>query len=258
MKKLVSYNVNGLRANIKKGLLPWLSGQDPTIFCLQEIKLDDPQLVEPLFADLGYHCFWFPAAKKGYSGVGLLSKEAPKSVKLGLDIPEYDQEGRVLQAEFEEFTLLACYFPSGSSSEDRQAFKMKFLADFYVFTQKLRDEGRKLIICGDVNICHRAIDIHNPISNAKSSGFLPEEREWVSSFLDLGFIDAYRSLHPQEAHQYTWWTYRAGAKAKNLGWRIDYFFLSVDLLPQLVSAEHHPDVLMSDHCPISITLHDLR
>lgn len=255
--KLVSYNVNGIRANLKKGLLPWLEGQDPTIFCLQEIKLDDPQVVEPVFTALGYHCFWFPAVKKGYSGVGILSKVKPTSVTLGMDLPVYDQEGRVLKADFEDFTLLSCYFPSGSSGEDRQAFKMKFLDDFFVFTKKLQATGKPLIICGDVNICHQAIDIHNPISNAKSSGFLPEERAWLSSFLSLGLVDAFRYLHPSEAHQYTWWTYRAGAKGKNLGWRIDYFFITPDLVPRLANALHHPEVLMSDHCPISIELHDL-
>lgn len=255
--KIVSYNVNGIRANIKKGLLPWLAEQDPSIICLQEIKLDDPQLVEPQFRSMGYHCYWFPAVKKGYSGVGLLSKLAPKSITLGMEIPEYDGEGRVLRAEFDDFTLLSCYFPSGSSGDARQAFKMKFLEDFTVFIEKIQNEGKKLIICGDVNICHQSIDIHNPISNAKSSGFLPEERAWVSTFLGVGFIDAFRHLHPEEAHQYTWWTYRAGAKSKNLGWRIDYFFLSSDLLPRLASCQHHPDVLMSDHCPISIVLHDL-
>lgn len=255
--KLISYNVNGIRANLKKGLLPWLEGQGPDIFCLQEIKLDDPQLVEPVFAALGYHCYWFPAEKKGYSGVGLLSKSEPTAVTLGMDHLDYDAEGRVIRADFQDFTLLSCYFPSGSSSEARQAFKMKFLEDFRVFIQVLQRDGRDLIVCGDVNICHQAIDIHNPISNAKSSGFLPEERAWVSSFLALGFVDTFRYLHPEEAHQYTWWTYRAGAKGKNLGWRIDYFFVSPGLLPRLSQAQHHPDVLMSDHCPISIELRDL-
>lgn len=255
--KIVSYNVNGIRANIKKGLMAWLEVHQPDILCLQEIKLDDTQQVEPLFTALGYHCYWYPAEKKGYSGVGLLTKYAPKEITYGMGQLEYDQEGRVLQARFEHFTLLSCYFPSGSSSEDRQAFKMKFLADFYVFTQQKLQENTSLIICGDVNICHHPIDIHNPISNAKSSGFLPEERAWVTDFLSLGVMDAFRQLHPNEPHQYTWWTYRAGAKAKNLGWRIDYFFVTPDLMQKVSAANHYPEVLMSDHCPISIDLSDL-
>lgn len=255
--KIVSYNVNGIRANLKKGLLSWLEVHEPDIVCLQEIKLDDTQQVESLFTAFGYYCSWFPAEKKGYSGVALLSKIKPLYVKKGMGKAEYDQEGRVLEAQFETFTLMSCYFPSGSSSEDRQAFKMKFLEDFYVFIQNKLTEVQSLIICGDVNICHQAIDIHNPVSNTKSSGFLPEERAWVSSFLELGFVDAFRHFHPNTPHQYTWWTYRAGAKAKNLGWRIDYFFVSPSLVPTLSSANLYPEVLMSDHCPLSIELSDL-
>ena len=251
--RIVSYNVNGIRSNIKKGLLDWLAIQNPDIVCVQEIKLSETELVEKSFQELGYQCFWFSAAKKGYSGVAIFSKISPESVTLGMNIPIYDVEGRIIRINFPGFSVLSCYFPSGSSSTDRQEFKMKFLSDFYVFVENLKKDVDNLIIVGDVNICHEAIDIHNPKANAKSSGFLPEERKWVTDFLCLGFVDSFRFFN-QEPHNYTWWTYRAGAKSKNLGWRIDYIFVSSSLSSRLRSASIYPEVLMSDHCPISIDI----
>lgn len=251
--RIVSYNVNGIRANIKKGLLEWLSTHEPDVVCVQEIKLSETELVEPSLQALGYQCFWFPALKKGYSGVAILSKFTPNSIVLGMDNPMYDEEGRVIRINFTHFSILSCYFPSGSSSIERQDFKMKFLDSFFVFVEKLKQNVDNLIITGDFNICHQAIDIHNPISNAKSSGFLPEERAWVSKFLESGFIDSFRFFN-QAPHQYTWWTYRAGAKSKNLGWRIDYILVSASLKTRLQSASIFPEALMSDHCPISIEI----
>lgn len=251
--RIVSYNVNGIRSNIKKGLLDWLAIQNPDIVCVQEIKLSETDLVENSFQELGYQCFWFSAVKKGYSGVAIFSKISPESVTLGMNIPIYDEEGRIIRINFPGFSVLSCYFPSGSSSTDRQEFKMKFLSDFYVFVENLKQNVDNLIIVGDINICHEAIDIHNPKTNANSSGFLPEERKWITDFLHLGFIDSFRFFN-QEPHNYTWWTYRAGAKSKNLGWRIDYIFVSSSLSSRLRSASIYPEVLMSDHCPISIDL----
>lgn len=251
--KIISYNVNGIRSAINKGLLNWLKISNPDILCLQEIKLSETELVSPFFEELGYHCFWYPAQKRGYSGVALLSKTKPKHIQYGNGNPLVDNEGRMLRADFEDFSILSMYFPSGSSGDERQTVKMHFLEDFLVYVNNLRQELSNLVICGDVNICHREIDIHNPKSNANSSGFLPEEREWVGKFLDTGFVDTFRHFN-QEPHHYTWWSYRAGAKQKNLGWRIDYHFVTENLKEKLISAAIHPDQLMSDHCPIELVL----
>lgn len=251
--KIISYNVNGIRSAINKGLLNWLKISNPDILCLQEIKLSETELVSPFFEELGYHCFWYPAQKRGYSGVALLSKTKPKHIQYGNGNPLVDNEGRMLRADFEDFSILSMYFPSGSSGDERQTVKMHFLEDFLVYVNSLRQELSNLVICGDVNICHREIDIHNPKSNANSSGFLPEEREWVGKFLDTGFVDTFRHFN-QEPHHYTWWSYRAGAKQKNLGWRIDYHFVTENLKEKLISAAIHPDQLMSDHCPIELVL----
>lgn len=251
--KIISYNVNGIRSAINKGLLNWLKISNPDILCLQEIKLSETELVSPFFEELGYHCFWYPAQKRGYSGVALLSKTKPKHIQYGNGNPLVDNEGRMLRADFEDFSILSMYFPSGSSGDERQTVKMHFLEDFLVYVNNLRQELSNLVICGDVNICHREIDIHNPKSNANSSGFLPEEREWVGKFLDTGFVDTFRHFN-QEPHHYTWWSYRAGAKQKNLGWRIDYHFVTENLKEKLISAAIHPDQLISDHCPIELVL----
>ncbi len=252
--KIISYNVNGIRAAINKGLLTWLKTSNPDYLCLQEIKLHETSLVAPYFEDLGYHCYWYPAQKKGYSGVAILSKEKPQYVEYGIGHELFDAEGRVTRADFQNFSLISAYFPSGSSGDERQQIKMDFLSVFANYVAELKPQFPHLIISGDVNICHQAIDIHNPKSNANSSGFLPEEREWLGSFLDLGFIDTFRFFH-QDPHQYTWWSYRAGAKQKNLGWRIDYHFADCSLQSLIHSASIHPDQVMSDHCPIELCLH---
>ncbi len=251
--KIISYNVNGVRSAINKGLISWLKSTNPDILCLQEIKLSETELVTPLFEELGYFCYWYPALKRGYSGVAILSKQKPSNVHYGIGKSLFDDEGRILRADFEDFSILSMYFPSGSSGDERQELKMKFLDDFYVYIQELRKKIPNLIISGDVNICHREIDIHNPKGNANSSGFLPEERAWVGRFLDNGYIDSFRHLN-HEPHHYTWWSYRAGAKQKNLGWRIDYHFISNSLLSRLSNVFIHSDQVMSDHCPIEIFL----
>ncbi len=251
--KIISYNVNGIRSAINKGLINWLKTSNPDILCLQEIKLSETELVSPLFEELGYHCYWYPAQKRGYSGVAILSKTKPNNVQYGIGNSLFDAEGRILRADFDTFSILNMYFPSGSSGDERQGLKMTFLDDFLVYVQELQKELPNLIISGDVNICHREIDIHNPKGNANSSGFLPEERTWVGKFLDTGYVDTFRHFN-QEPHHYTWWSYRAGAKQKNLGWRIDYHFATESLKNRLASAAIHPDQLMSDHCPIELNL----
>lgn len=252
--KIISYNVNGVRAAINKGLIAWLNISQPDILCLQEIKLSETELVSPQFEALGYHCFWYPAQKRGYSGVAILSKIKPNNIVYGINNELFDFEGRVIRADFDNFSILSTYFPSGSSGDERQNIKMKFLDEFFVYIETLQKQIPNLIISGDVNICHREIDIHNPKGNANSSGFLPDERAWVGKFLDNGYIDSFRYFN-QEPHHYSWWSYRAGARQKNLGWRIDYHFVTQYLKESLKSATIHPEQMMSDHCPIELCLH---
>jgi exodeoxyribonuclease III len=235
--KIITYNVNGIRAALNKGFAGWLQEINPDVVCLQEVKADLEQIDQTIFNDLGYEIYWHAAEKKGYSG--------------GLDV--YDREGRILRADFNQFSLMSAYFPSGSSGEERQAFKMKFLADFQPYISEIKKQKPNLIVSGDYNICHKAIDIHNPKSNAKSSGFLPEEREWMDQFVDLGFVDSFRTLNA-EPHHYTWWSLRFGARAKNMGWRIDYQMITEPLKPFLKKTSIIPTAYHSDHCPVLIEL----
>lgn len=251
--KLISFNVNGIRSALNKGFKEWFIEQNPDILCLQEIKLSETELVEPLFTALGYHCYWHPAKKRGYSGVAILSKVAPEQVSFGMDIEKYDQEGRVIVADYQHFSIICAYFPSGTTGDERQSVKISFLEDFYHFIDAKLKHTDKLIICGDVNICHTEIDIHNPKSNARTSGFLPEERAWVSRFLNIGMVDTFRHFN-KDPHHYSWWSYRAAARQKNLGWRIDYFFSSTQMTDLLADAKIHSEVIMSDHCPVSLHL----
>jgi exodeoxyribonuclease-3 len=249
--KITTFNVNGIRSAINKGFLDWLKIENPDIICLQEIKLSETELVEPYFKELGYHCSWYPAQKKGYSGVGLLSKEKPQELTYGIGVEEYDTEGRAVLASFDHFKVLSAYFPSGTTGDIRQDIKMRFLDDIYDYIHKINNSEKPVLICGDVNICHREIDIHNPKSNANSSGFLPAERAWVGKFIDSGFIDCFRHK-VADPHQYTWWSYRAGARQKNMGWRIDYIFACHKLESKIMNAQIHSDVFMSDHCPVTV------
>ncbi len=251
--KLYSFNVNGIRSALNKGLLSWIQQENPDILCLQEIKLSETELVEPLFSGLGYCCFWYPAQKKGYSGVAILSRKQPKVVEYGMNIELFDSEGRVISAQFDDFRLINAYFPSGTTGDIRQNVKMEFLKEMQQFMLSQKTKYGPVLLCGDVNICHQEIDIHNPAGNKNSSGFLPEEREWVSQFLHSGFLDTFRIFNDLP-HHYSWWSYRAGARGNNKGWRIDYFFASPDMRERLADAKIHPDVIMSDHCPVSLTL----
>jgi exodeoxyribonuclease III len=250
---IVSYNVNGIRSAITKGFLQWLEEESPDIVCIQETKAQPEQLPLFEFEALGYQSFWHSAQKKGYSGVAILTRIQPDKVIFGMDVPAYDNEGRVLRADYGDISVISAYHPSGSSGDHRQAFKMKWLQDFLVYIKKLREHRPNLIISGDYNICHRPIDIHDPLRNANASGFLPEEREWISRFIDSGFIDSFRYFN-KSPHQYTWWSYRANARQKNLGWRIDYNMVSQALENKLEAAGIMPEVVHSDHCPAWVKL----
>ncbi|MBK8845816.1 MAG: exodeoxyribonuclease III [Bacteroidetes bacterium] len=249
--KIITYNVNGIRAAITKGWMDWLKSTQADIVCLQEIKAQPEQLDLPAFEKLGYHHYWHAAEKKGYSGVCILTKQKPDKVEVGCNIKDYDMEGRVLRADYGDVSVISVYVPSGSSGQERQDYKMVWIADFKNYINELKKKRKKLIICGDYNICHRAIDIHNPVSNAKSSGFLPEEREWMEQFIQSGFIDSFRYFNP-EPHHYTWWTYRFSAREKNLGWRIDYALVSSTLEKSLNSCRILPEAKHSDHCPVML------
>lgn len=250
--KIISYNINGIRAAIKKGFLNWLEEENPDVLCLQEIKATPDQFNTNEFKNLGYHCVWHPAQKKGYSGVAILCKKHPISTVVGCGVKSIDCEGRIVKVELNKLNILSCYFPSGSSGDIRQAFKMKFLNYFSHFV-KNNKQGINTLICGDFNICHKEIDIHNPIVNRNTSGFLPEEREWLDQFLKLGFIDTFRVINPNP-HCYSWWSYRAQSRKNNKGWRIDYHMLSKNLKNSIVDARILHDIHHSDHCPILLEI----
>ena len=251
--KIVTYNINGIRAALRKGLDEWLKSADPDVVCLQEIKAREEQFDSSVFTNLGYHCYWYSAQKPGYSGTAILSKEKPIKVTYGMNHENCDNEARVMRVDFETYSVISVYMPSGSSGDSRQAFKMTFLEDFHKYISELIQQTPNLIIAGDYNICHKAIDIHNPQRNQKTSGFLPEEREWLSSFIDLGFIDTFRFFN-QEPHQYSWWSYRANARAKNLGWRIDYLLATQSMESRLNRAAILSQAIHSDHCPVLLEL----
>ncbi len=249
MPKIISYNVNGIRSAISKGLVEWLKGANPDVFCVQETKASIDQIDKSVFENLGYHLYWNSAEKKGYSGVAIFTKLIPKYLDLGCGIPKYDSEGRVIRADFEDFSIMNVYMPSGTSGDERQGFKYLWLDDFYIYAQKVAEKSPHLIIVGDYNICHKPIDIHNPVSNAKSSGFLPEERAWMEKLFTTGFVDTFREFN-KEPHQYTWWSQRfAGVRERNLGWRIDYQSVTDAMKPRLKRAMILSEAKHSDHCP---------
>jgi exodeoxyribonuclease III len=252
-QKIITYNVNGIRSAISKGLIEWLKETDADIICFQETKAQPEQIPTELFEELGYHCYWNSAEKKGYSGVGLLSRVKPDRIVEGIGVERYDREGRLLRADFGDISVISVYHPSGSSGDERQEFKMQWLDAFMDFTKELKKERNKLVISGDFNICHKPIDIHDPVRNANNSGFLPEEREWMSRFLEGGFIDIFRVFN-QNPHQYSWWSFRANARSKNLGWRIDYNVASESLRLNLKNSAIISHAVHSDHCPVIATV----
>ena len=252
--RIISYNVNGIRAAIKKGLLDWLKTHPADVICLQETKAVKEDVDHQQFDNLGYHNYWYSAQKKGYSGVAVLTKIKPDNVKYGTGHKVSDDEGRVIQLDFKDVRLINAYFPSGTSGEERQTFKYGWLDKFNTYLKQLKKKYPKLILCGDYNIAHKEIDIHDPKGNKNSSGFLPEEREWMTKFLDSGWIDSFRSFHP-EPHRYSWWSQRfPTVRAQNKGWRIDYINVTEPLKKNLKDAEIYPDIKHSDHCPVYLDI----
>ncbi|MEZ4516520.1 MAG: exodeoxyribonuclease III [Chloroflexota bacterium] len=254
MLTLYSWNVNGLRAAHKKGFLDWLDSERPDILGLQETKCSPDQLDDELRSPPGYHTYWASAERKGYSGVALYTRREPVSVEIGIDIEEFDREGRTIVADFGDFTYITAYFPNGSRDHSRIPYKMAYKAAFLEYCNRLQGQGRPVTFCGDVNTSHQEIDLARPRQNRTHTGFLPEERAWLDEVVAQGYIDSYRSLYPEQTGAYTWWSNFGNARARNVGWRLDYFFVSPDLWPRVADATIHPDVLGSDHCPVSLHL----
>ena len=248
--KIFSYNVNGIRAAIRKGFIDWLKEYSPDIICLQEIKANTDQLDLDLFNNLGYNNYWYSAQKKGYSGVAILSKDKPLSVEYGTGIDHMDFEGRNLRVDFKNFSIMSLYLPSGTN-DDRLEFKKMYMYEFQKYIKLINKDIPKLIVGGDFNICHEEIDIHNP--KIKVSGFLPWERKWIDKFLKDGYVDSFR-IHNKSPHNYSWWSYRANSRANNKGWRIDYLLATNQLENNIKKSYILDDVVHSDHCPIGINL----
>lgn len=248
--RIISYNVNGIRAAIKKGFLDWLMTDPADVICLQEVKAHMADIDIAAIEATGYKGHWFCAQKKGYSGVAILSKIKPTKVFEGCNLEQSDFEGRMIRADFGDVTVISAYFPSGTSGEIRQSYKYVWLDEFLDFLNDLKKKRRKLIVCGDYNIAHKEIDIHNPVSNKKSTGFLPEERAWFDKFLENDFVDGFRHLN-KEPHQYTWWNVlRSTTRLENKGWRIDYIIVTTNLKDKIKAVKIFPEVKHSDHCPI--------
>ncbi len=251
--KIASYNVNGIRAALNKGFLQWLQIVSPDVICLQEIKATKDQIDISIFEKAGYpYSHWFSAQKKGYSGVAILSKEKPDHVEIGTGIAYMDNEGRNLRADFNGISIMSMYVPSGSNM-DRLGFKLQYMDDMQEYLNRLRKTNENLVICGDYNVCHQAIDIHDPVRNKNVSGFLPVEREWMTNFLASGFTDSFRYLN-KDPHHYTWWSYRANARSKNKGWRLDYAMVSNGLKDRIRRSVILTEAVHSDHCPILLEL----
>ena len=253
--KLASWNVNGLRACARQGFLDWFAEQKADVVCLQEIKARPEQLDQALLHPKRYNSFWHPAEKPGYSGVAIFSRREPLDVRYGIGRQDIDREGRLLAVEFANLTVVSAYFPNSQREHARLPFKLKFCDTFMRFCERERQRGKTLVLCGDFNIAHEEIDLRNPKSNVNNAGFLPQERAWMTRYLRRGYVDTFRHLNKDPGH-YTWWSYRPGVRAKNIGWRLDYFVMDEDSLSRLRSAHHMPEVYGSDHCPIRLTIKD--
>jgi len=250
--KIISVNTNGIRAAARKGFFDWLKKVDADVICIQETKAQEGQLTDPVFSPEGYHCYYHDAAKKGYSGVAIYSKLKPQKIHMGIGWEDMDSEGRYIQADYDNTSVISLYLPSGSSKEERQAFKYDLMYRFSPHMKKLMKRKREVIICGDWNIAHKVIDIKNAKANEKNSGFLPEERAWMDTLFDeLGWVDAFRVVN-QEPHQYTWWSNRGQAWANNTGWRIDYQIITPGLKDRVKSTSIYKDERFSDHAPLII------
>ena len=253
--QIISYNVNGIRAAIKKGLMEWLQEVNIDVFCVQETKASPDDIDISIFTSLGYHVAWYPAQKKGYSGVAIFSKIKPDNIVYGNGYEMSDAEGRVVRVDIGNLTIVNAYFPSGTSGDERQTYKYQWLNEFYEYIQALKKERPEIIVAGDYNIAHKEIDIHDPKGNKKSSGFLPEERAWMDQFLANGWVDSFRKVHPESTGAYSWWSQRfPSVRANNKGWRIDYLCTTEALSKKIKNANILPDVKHSDHCPILVEL----
>lgn len=251
--KIITWNVNGIRAALGKNALNWAFEQDPDALCLQEVKARPDQLSDEQHATFKLPFIWNPAEKAGYSGVTTFYKNEPDEIVLGMDEPSFDVEGRVIQTRWAGLRLFNIYFPNGQRGHDRVQYKLDFYAHLLKLCQSLHKKGEQIVITGDFNTAHMPIDLKNPKANEKTSGFLPEEREWVQKLLENGFVDAYRALYPDRV-QYTWWTYRLNARARGIGWRLDYFLVSEALMPRVRDVVVHDGVMGSDHCPVELIL----
>ena len=251
--RIVTWNVNGLRAALRKDALSAVLSQTPDLLCLQEIKARPDQLTDEQRSIPGYRITWNPAERPGYSGVATLAREEPFETELGMGASHFDVEGRVIRTRHPDFLLYNIYFPNGQRGRERVEYKLDFYAHLLNACDALHAEGENVIITGDFNTAHMPIDLKNPKQNEKTSGFLPEEREWVSKFLEHGFVDAYRKLYP-EREQYTWWTYRFNARKRGIGWRLDYFLVSEALVPRVKDVIIHEDIQGSDHCPVQLII----
>ncbi len=256
MTSLCTWNVNGIRACRKKGLLDWLDQARPDLLCLQETKAQPDQLDEALLRPVGYQSWFASAQKRGYSGVALYARQEPVEVIAGLGLEEFDSEGRTQQIDLGSFVLLNCYFPNSQRSHARLPYKLAYDAALLDRCQQLRDQGREVAICGDFNAAHTEIDLTHPGPNKKNAGFLPEERAWVSQALDWGLVDVFRQRHPGEKGHHTWWSYRSNARVRNVGWRLDYFLMTPGLAERVRDVRHLAEVLGSDHCPVLLELDD--
>jgi len=253
--RIISWNVNGIRAVEKRGFFDWLKQEDPDIICLNETKAEPGQL-SPIFIDppgTSYSSFWASAKKRGYSGVAIYTKTKPEKVRY-LGIPEFDDEGRVLIADYKDFTLIAAYFPNSQDERKRLPYKLAFNDAMLKLCNSIVKKGRHFLLCGDYNVAHTPIDIARPKQNENSAGYLPEERAWMTSFLEAGHVDTFRHFHPDETGHYTWWSYMGQARAKNIGWRIDYHCVDKGFLPRVKSSIIRPEILGSDHCPVEIEI----
>ena len=252
--RIISYNVNGIRAAIKKGFMDWLKTDPADVICVQETKAVKEDVDHKSFNDLGYYDYWYSAQKKGYSGVAVFTRIKPNNVQYGTGHKVSDDEGRVIQLDFGNTRLINAYFPSGTSGDERQTYKYAWLNEFFAYLDSLRKKHPRLILCGDYNIAHKEIDIHDPKGNKKSSGFLPEEREWLTRFFETKWIDTFRHFRP-EPHRYSWWSQRfPSVRLNNKGWRIDYINVTNDLQSCLCDAEIYPDIKHSDHCPVYLDI----
>ncbi|MGE0615576.1 MAG: exodeoxyribonuclease III [Bacteriovoracia bacterium] len=247
--KLISWNVNGIRAATRGGFLKWLEQEDADVVCLQETKATAAQLEPAVRSPLKYRTVWHSAQKAGYSGVAILSKHDPLEIREGMGVEDIDAEGRVLIFEYPNFVLINAYFPNSQREHARLPYKLAFCKEMLKLCNKYKAKGKNIVLCGDYNIAHREIDLKNPKSNTKNAGFLPEERAWMDQFLKAGYSDVFRDQHPEPGH-YTWWSYRPGVREKNIGWRIDYHCVNSEFADRVKRTEIHPHVMGSDHCPI--------